>query len=111
MGKARNCCGEVLRGTAGIAKAMSGIDRPQDAEIDRRSAACRSCNKNESGKCKLCGCWVRWKVKIASESCPETPPRWNAVPSANASDVRPRPMREALDIPQQTGPRKRRRKR
>ncbi len=107
MANIKRCCGQALRGTIGVAKALSGIDRADDATIDRRSTACRSCDRNRRGRCAICGCWVRLKVTIASESCPASPSRWRAKRPNPARDPRPWTMQDTLLVPKQTGPRQR----
>ena len=41
-------------------------------------AICEACEKFDptQGRCTICGCYARWKARIASEHCPLDPPKW-----------------------------------
>lgn len=42
-----------------------------------REAKCRVCRYKEWGQCRKCaGCFIGAKVLVASEQCPDSPPRW-----------------------------------
>lgn len=93
-------CGDAVRtvahGAAGLVKAglqVAGVpvDRVSDVELLRRRDACRQCphatrnperlNRTTRGlttlsKCKLCGCLIGAKTRLASERCPDKPARW-----------------------------------
>lgn len=43
-------------------------------EIDAILAVCKTCEHFTGSRCKLCGCWLRAKAKMATESCPDG--RW-----------------------------------
>jgi hypothetical protein len=47
-------------------------------EQARRLEICRSCEKFIAAdqRCSLCGCWSKFKAKLASEHCPLDPPKW-----------------------------------
>jgi hypothetical protein len=47
---------------------------------DARFEICRSCEhfSHSSGRCGLCGCFMRPKVRIAAASCPDEPKRWQS---------------------------------
>lgn len=68
--------GRVARGSVGMAKVMLGIDRSPEALISHRRAICEACPHMKNAKCDLCGCYYAQKVKLASETCPDQPPRW-----------------------------------
>jgi hypothetical protein len=65
-------------GLRGIAKAISGVDRASEETIEARLAVCRSCPSGlfRDGVCDSrgggCGCLLRYKVRLASESCPKS---------------------------------------
>jgi hypothetical protein len=44
-----------------------------------RLAIRAGCPKYVAGRCSLCGCHLGLKVCLATESCPDKPPRWLAV--------------------------------
>lgn len=41
-----------------------------------REEACEICPYNVDGWCQLCDCLLCVKTLLASEQCPDTPPRW-----------------------------------
>jgi hypothetical protein len=68
--QAANLAGAVVRSIA------SGLKRrtpEQQAEI---MAICRECPEFSSGRCRICGCRLKVKIALASESCPLDPPKW-----------------------------------
>jgi hypothetical protein len=68
--QAANLAGAAARFVA------SGLKTVTPEERERRLQICRDCPHFRGGKCSLCGCIARWKARLASESCPDTPPRW-----------------------------------
>lgn len=74
----------VRDGVKGLGKAAFRIDAaPADIEADRL-AICGGCDQNKVGSlgryCGLCTCYIRAKVKIASEKCPDG--KWGPVGTA-----------------------------
>ena len=68
------------------AQALAGGPILVPAEVAAaRAAACRACGhfRSSDGRCGLCGCCTGRllldKLKYASESCPDLPPRWEAL--------------------------------
>ncbi len=47
-------------------------------EQERRLAICKTCEHFDAaqGRCRICGCFGRWKAVLATEHCPDDPPRW-----------------------------------
>jgi hypothetical protein len=43
---------------------------------DERERRCAACQYFTGVQCGLCTCVVSMKVLLASESCPDDPPRW-----------------------------------
>lgn len=41
-----------------------------------RLAACRGCDRLNSGMCALCGCYVELRAAKQRMTCPATPARW-----------------------------------
>jgi len=41
-----------------------------------REARCQLCPHHSGGQCQICTCIVDIKVRLATESCPDTPPHW-----------------------------------
>jgi len=73
--------GEIAKGAIGLAKAMVGVDRASDQTIHFRQAICRVCEYQDLGECSGgpgCKCWIKPKTQIASQKCPDSPPRWDA---------------------------------
>jgi hypothetical protein len=60
--------------TAGVAvkrlKLAIGVGLAPAPIADARKAICRSCHRNNGGRCDICGCPVAAKVKLAGETCP-----------------------------------------
>lgn len=68
----------------------AGRPRPSPEELAQRQAACRACpyHNAAANKCGRCGCDLDsqpilfglvdrpGKLDMASEECPDTPPRW-----------------------------------
>ncbi len=69
-----SCCGKIVNGVAGLAKAALRIDRPSAEIIVARRAACCEClgllGKLPLGAmCEECGCFVRAKTLCSDETC------------------------------------------
>lgn len=47
-----------------------------DEVVHMRRIRCALCPHNVGGQCSLCTCFVDLKTYFATESCPDTPPRW-----------------------------------
>ncbi len=62
-----------------VASAVRGapITVPQE-EQDRRMAICHACEFWDAAqeRCSKCGCFGQWKTWLASQRCPDDPPRW-----------------------------------
>jgi hypothetical protein len=71
---------DLKKGVAGVSKALLGLDPTPEAVRQQRLQACRACPNRASvaglAVCGLCGCFVRFKVRLYAEECPDTPPRW-----------------------------------
>jgi hypothetical protein len=71
-------CGAIVQGAIGLAKAAAGVDRADDATIERRRSICRNCphaqpcplSAGKKCKCAKCGCLLKAKTAIAGERCP-----------------------------------------
>jgi hypothetical protein len=75
---------KVLHGAAGVAKALTGTDRADDAEIERRRAVCAGCEyaRLTAGvfrSCSICGCSLRLKILVKGEVCPKG--KWAIAPT------------------------------
>jgi len=44
-----------------------------------REAICKPCRFNDHYFCRRCSCLIAAKVCLASEQCPDTPPRWKSL--------------------------------
>jgi hypothetical protein len=55
---------------SGAAKAVKAITLPETDESKARLAICESCDQWTGKSCKICGCFVKLKVKIPEEKCP-----------------------------------------
>lgn len=61
----------ITSGAVGSARAVLGIDRASDEEIEKRWSICSKCEFHKHWQCLECGCVVSLKIKVASESCPK----------------------------------------
>tara|TARA_R110000868_G_scaffold129251_1_gene337827 strand:- start:129 stop:1103 length:975 start_codon:yes stop_codon:yes gene_type:complete len=55
----------------GAVKAVKAMTLPETEESKARLAVCMGCDKWTGTSCKVCGCFVKLKVKIPQEKCPE----------------------------------------
>jgi hypothetical protein len=63
---------------AAVGFVASGFAIVDQAEQERRLAICRACEHYDStqGRCRICGCVASLKARLASQQCPDNPPRW-----------------------------------
>ncbi len=73
------CCGKIIKGAAGLAKAAAGIDKADSRTIAARRAACLQCEHlHQDGRLRMstgaicweCRCFLIAKTRIAGETCP-----------------------------------------
>lgn len=62
--QAANLAGSVARFVA------SGMERATPEEVARRVGICEGCPEMSGGRCRLCGCRLRYKQAMATELCP-----------------------------------------
>jgi hypothetical protein len=68
----------VVRKVKVVAKVARSVAKgfvPADVAA-ARLAICETCPNLAKGRCRLCGCFMAAKVRLAAESCPDAPPRW-----------------------------------
>ncbi len=78
MGCGCKAVDKVINGAVGIAKSVTGVGVATEAEVEGRRVICRQCEhaipcNNNNGKkcvCAKCGCRLKHKTRVASESCP-----------------------------------------
>lgn len=57
-----------MRGLLGLLKAYF---KPIKSEIQEfRKCKCITCPINRDGMCLECGCLIKYKIKVGSETCP-----------------------------------------
>lgn len=63
---------------AAAAFVASGGVMVDDAERSRRLLICAECTHYDASqrRCRLCGCRLNLKARIASQHCPDKPSRW-----------------------------------
>lgn len=70
---------KYLQGAYKLGKSVSGIDKTDLDELERRKDICASCKYNTSimyenhlpiSRCKKCGCFIPAKIRLKSEKCP-----------------------------------------
>jgi len=83
-----SCCGQKSLGIAAIKvmQSAAGIGLAPEAIIRDRRRICAQCEHalivkvgglSVPATCKICGCIISLKTRLAAESCPADPPRWN----------------------------------
>lgn len=65
---------EFVKGAKSVAKSVAGVGLAEENIIATRKEICNKCEFREGGKCGKCGCFLRHKTRLASESCPIS--RW-----------------------------------
>ena len=60
----------LAEGAVGVTKAALGIDPASQETREARWDVCKSCDQNDLGECKACGCWIAPKISLKSQSCP-----------------------------------------
>ncbi len=50
--------------------AVSGFSMASDEERARRLSICAGCEHWDGARCKLCGCYTEYKVRMKTEHCP-----------------------------------------
>ena len=64
----------LVRGVIGVAKALTGVERPSPGAVEERRRSCLACPALRFQMCTECKCAAFLKVLVASESCPRG--RW-----------------------------------
>ena len=54
----------------GAGKAVKALALPETEESQQRLSICQGCSEWTGRPCKICGCFVKLKVKIPEEKCP-----------------------------------------
>jgi hypothetical protein len=69
--QARNLAGAAGRVVAGMFKRERVTRTPEEADAIRTTHCdpCRHFDK-PAGRCSLCGCFAKWKTRLATEHCP-----------------------------------------
>ena len=84
------CCGkasfppirtQVANATRAVGRVFNAITHGQQLNVSseilsQRLEICNKCEHHSNGRCKLCGCMLRWKRTLATEKCPDKPSRW-----------------------------------
>jgi len=68
----------LVRGVVGVAKALTGTDRPPQSVIEERRRSCLACPSLRFQMCTECKCAIFLKVLVKSEECPLG--RWERKP-------------------------------
>jgi hypothetical protein len=69
----------IIGGASGIAQSVLGVNLAPEEVIEARRAICAACPQLKRSHCGLCGCSITHKTRLASQRCPDNPPRWIAV--------------------------------
>lgn len=54
----------------GAGRAVKALALPETEESQKRLSVCQGCSEWTGKSCKICGCFVKLKVKIPEEKCP-----------------------------------------
>jgi hypothetical protein len=71
---------EMLGNLANTAKNF--VQKPTFATEEQQAERldiCNACDHFVEGRCQLCGCVMKIKVKVANIHCPDNPPKWTEV--------------------------------
>jgi hypothetical protein len=73
--------GNAIAAGGRVVKAVATGNQVQVSpeERDRRWGLCMTCPNLVNDRCKLCGCYFRVKIELATERCPLEPPLWDRV--------------------------------
>jgi hypothetical protein len=74
--QAGNALGAIGR-VIGAAVTGQAVWVPSEV-LDARRSECAICPHLVNNRCKLCGCPYERKIRLATERCPDKPPRWGA---------------------------------
>lgn len=75
----------VQKGALGMAKVAMGVEKTDDAKIKQRLMKCQQCAHLKrvhkdiavhadiglADTCQVCGCFIRAKVRLQNEKCPD----------------------------------------
>jgi hypothetical protein len=58
--------------------AAAGLPLAGEEEQDRRTKICSGCPLliAETFRCGKCGCYLKYKIAMLTESCPDEPDKW-----------------------------------
>lgn len=76
-GTAAAAAGRALSAAMGGAPVLAG-----EAAYRGRLEICGACEHWTGSACRLCGCATAAKLRLATERCPDDPPRWPAIGGA-----------------------------
>lgn len=61
---------QTIKGAVKSAEAILGVGIADEAKIRARLKICQGCDKFKGGRCAECGCYTRFKTRLAKEQCP-----------------------------------------
>jgi hypothetical protein len=81
MQEPEECCKKAFPGLLGSLAdtAKRVIQKPTIASAEQqkeRLDICGTCENYVDSRCKLCGCFMKLKVKAGNVRCPDDPPKW-----------------------------------
>ena len=60
----------TTEGVVGLGKSILGFGLACSKTIRERRSVCQGCHYRNRGNCMECGCIIKHKTRVASESCP-----------------------------------------
>jgi len=72
LGKLVKNTGQLMKEALDMADfaLKKGHIRATDTKIKERLEICKKCDKFDGSRCNLCGCFMKYKVVLASSVCP-----------------------------------------
>ena len=76
---------DCVKGALKLLKAIAGVGEAPWQAVQARQRACAECPHLKPGpawplrRCGICDCFIAAKTRLASEACPDQPPRWDKV--------------------------------
>ena len=61
----------IIRFIVAIVKFMAYGKIVDNDELKKRRIICKDCEFRMKKKCNLCGCYIKYKTRLSTESCPE----------------------------------------
>ena len=61
---------DKVKGAWKLNQAVEGLNEVDEHSLAERKAICLACEDNDLGRCRVCGCFLWAKIRLAKEACP-----------------------------------------